>query len=378
VRLVSVDVEQFRSIEDQQVPLRGLVVLFGPNSAGKTAVLEAVGNLLAREGRLRADPGDDDPLVLGWVLFDLPAAGTPGSEDALLYRVLLRGDYNRPGLFGIKEDSWGWVQDGLSERLSGSDLDQVQVVLAESLAGVGEAGSREDREVLAHAVFDPGSVYFWADHGNVSANVHLERLPPAAAAAARRMAAATAGDDPLCKLAGELVANGRAHLAWLGSVSGGKELAVSFPPAIVLDGDLESLSAELESAVVAVHDKTWDFEPETIERFPDGTVFTSGPQDFAIGGSTDDGRYLIDRWLETQTNAGRAAMPGIFDRYDQHDWYRVRHSVLAAAHVIEAEANLSSRTREGSASRCCRSRYGGLQAGGSAPPSPRAGRINAT
>lgn len=338
MRLVRVDIEEFRSIEHQEVPLDGLVVLFGPNSAGKTTVLEAVGHLLARESSLRADPGDDDPLVIGWVMFDLPAAGVPGSDDALLYRTLLRGDYAGPGLLGTEEDPWGWIQDGLTERIRGTDLDQVQALLVESLARAGSEGSREDREILASAVFDPSSVYFWADSGNVSLNANLEPLSAAAVRAAERMASVSS-DDPLCKLAAKLTADGWAHLAWLGSVSGGDKLAASFPAVIVLDGDVESLSAELESAVVAVHDKMWHFEPETIERFPNGTVFTTGPIDFEIGGyASDDGRYVIDRWLETQSE-GRAVRADIADRYDQHDWYRVRHSLLAAAKVVEAEAN---------------------------------------
>lgn len=338
VRLVKVDIERFRSIEDQQVPLSGLVMLFGPNSAGKTTVLEAVGNLLGREGSLRADPGDEDPLVIGWVMFDFPGAGSPDSEDARLYRALLRGDYNGPGLWGITEDPWGWIQDGLSKRIRGTALDQVQAVLAESLARAGDAGSREDRDLLARAVFDPGAVYFWADDGNVSSNVQFGRLPAAAADAARRLAG-IADDDPLCKLAAGLVTDGWVHLAWQGGIRGVDKLAASFPPLIVLDGNLESLSAELQSAVEAVHDKMWYFEPEATERFPDGTILTSGPAGFGIGGYADNGRYAVDAWLETQTEAGQAIRADMVDRYDQHDWYRVRQSVLAAAKVIEAETN---------------------------------------
>jgi energy-coupling factor transporter ATP-binding protein EcfA2 len=339
VRLVRVDIEQFRSVADQQVPVRGLVVLFGPNSAGKTTVLEAVASVLARESRLREDPGDDDPLVLGWAQFVLPNARVPGSGDALLYVGLLQGEYHGPGVFGVEEDPWGWIEGGLGERLGGTDPAQVREVLAGSLARAGEAGRREDREVLARAVFDPGSVYFWADHGSVSMNASLGSLPPVAVAAARRLAG-TGGGDPLCKVAAELVDAGWAHLAWLGSVHGGAELASSFPPVIVLDGDVDSLSAELESSVEAVHDRMWHFEPEMIERFPDGSVIITGPAGFEIGGHADSGRYSVDSWLETQTTEGRAAPASVHDPYDQHDWYRVSHGVLAAAKAIEAEANL--------------------------------------
>jgi hypothetical protein len=78
---LGINIDNFRSIDDQWVPADGLVVLFGPNSAGKTSVLEAVEDLITQTGTLRADPGaDDEPLVIGSVIFDLPAADVVGSE----------------------------------------------------------------------------------------------------------------------------------------------------------------------------------------------------------------------------------------------------------------------------------------------------------
>lgn len=41
MRLLEVNISEFRSITDQKLKADGLVVLFGPNSAGKTSVLEA-------------------------------------------------------------------------------------------------------------------------------------------------------------------------------------------------------------------------------------------------------------------------------------------------------------------------------------------------
>ena len=60
LHLLGVEIEQFRSIEDQWVPAEGLVVLFGANSVGKTSVLEAAGYLITQAGVLRSDPGDND------------------------------------------------------------------------------------------------------------------------------------------------------------------------------------------------------------------------------------------------------------------------------------------------------------------------------
>jgi recombinational DNA repair ATPase RecF len=63
VRLLRLDIDEFRSIENQWVPADGLVVLFGPNSSGKTSVLEAVEQLITQAGTLRADPAGADGVV---------------------------------------------------------------------------------------------------------------------------------------------------------------------------------------------------------------------------------------------------------------------------------------------------------------------------
>ncbi len=50
MRLLQVNISKFRSIADQQHTAGGLVVLFGPNSAGKTSVLEAAEQLITAGG----------------------------------------------------------------------------------------------------------------------------------------------------------------------------------------------------------------------------------------------------------------------------------------------------------------------------------------
>jgi hypothetical protein len=348
LRLLNVEIERFRSIEDQWIPAEGLVVLFGPNSAGKTSVLEAVEHLITQACMLRHDPGaDEDPIVLGSVTFDLPAAGVAGSEDALIYRSLLCGEYSKPGVFGDSGDPWDWLKDGLSERLRGAGLDQAKSLLAEALARSGDAGSFEDREVLARSVFDPDAAYFSADLTNMNLNVRGSSLRAEARDAARRIAA-MAGDDALWKLATGLVSNGQAHVAWVGGVSQWQTFVSNFPPVIVLDGDLESLSTELESAIVAVHDRFWHIElevqpfPDEIEvpqAFPDGGVVVAYDE-FRIGTLGPSSRYAVDPWLETLSDEGEVSPPSALgDPYDQGDWYRIRHSILAAAKLLEVEAN---------------------------------------
>jgi recombinational DNA repair ATPase RecF len=68
------------------------VVLFGPNSAGKTSVLEAAVELLRAASSPRIDPrGAEDVFATGSIRFTLPGAGISGSPDAEMYRDLLNG-----------------------------------------------------------------------------------------------------------------------------------------------------------------------------------------------------------------------------------------------------------------------------------------------
>jgi energy-coupling factor transporter ATP-binding protein EcfA2 len=343
MRLLGFEIENFRSITNQWVPAGGLVVLFGPNSAGKTSVLEAVEHLVTQAANLRSDPGaDEEPFVMGQVMFDLPAADIAGSADSRMYRSLLCADHSKPGMFGLSTDPWARLEDGLSGLLRDAGLDQARSLLAGAFVRAGDAGAAEDRELLAGSIFDPQAVRFFADINNISLVVRRRSLPADAVRAARRLAA-IAGDDALSKLAADLVSTGWAHVAWLASESfQWKKFASDFPPVIVLDGDLESLSAELERAVVAVHDQLWHVNQEVLssETVPGlGLVETTLGEEFDIGTGYLGDRYAADPWLETRSEEGETILPGIGDPYDQGDWYRVRHSVLAAARHIEEEAN---------------------------------------
>lgn len=349
LHLLNVEIEQFRSIEDQGIPAEGLVVLFGPNSAGKTSVLEAVEDLITRAGTLRSDPGaDDDTTVLGSVTFALPAAGIAGSGDARMYRSLLGGEHSKPSMLGDSGDPWAWLEDGLTERLKDAGLDQARSMLAEAFARTGDTGSFEDREVLARSVFDPHAVYFCADLPDISLVVNGPSLPAEAMDAARRIAA-IAGDDALWKVATGLVSEGRAHVASIGVEDGQRQsFAAYFPPVIVLDGDLESLSAELESAIIAVHDRLWHIKLET-KPAPDEIQSPTLPElsivvafdEYQIGALRQTNRYTADPWLETLSEQGEVSSPpaGWPVLYDKGDWYRVRHSVRAAAKLLAIEAN---------------------------------------
>ena len=353
MRLLRVVIDEFRSIENQCVPMEGLVVLFGPNSAGKTSVLEAVEQLFTQAAALRADPADfSDVDVTGSVWFDLPGAGLPGSEDARLYRSLLCGEYGRAGGSGSSEDRWGWLRDGLTAQLKDADLGEARLLLASALASAGSAGSMEDRELLARFVFDPSAVLFTASDLGVDLVAFGPSMPAVAMDAARRIAPILDGHDQLLKVAADLVSSGIAHICHVADGSGSS--AEALPPVIVLDGDTESLSAELQRAVPAIHDRLWHVEPEVLpSTFAGATTLsaedfnfvslmhaaTRTVEDFEISEYGRANRYSPDGWLEGRSEEGEPDLPPNWGPYDEGEWYRVRHTLRAAAKAIEAEAN---------------------------------------
>jgi hypothetical protein len=335
VRLLQVNISGFRSIADQKLTGEGLVVLFGPNSAGKTSVLEAAQQLITRAEIRRVDPAD--PLEVyadGAVFFDLPAADAPGSADAETYRWLLCGEHS-------DERVWDWLGDGTSERIRHADLGEVREYLADRLAGSGAAGTLADRAMLARGLFSPCAVFFVVHDGGIVLLVRTSSLPADAVEAAARIADAAGDDDPLQETAAHLLAHGSARVAVLADdIEVRKRLGAAFPPVIVLDGDPESLSAELVRFLPRIHDRVWNLHlaRTPISGMP-GAWF-GDVDDFLMDvGTTSGASYEADPWLEGLSEDGEPFVAGLFGAYDKASWYRARHSILAVARMIEGEAN---------------------------------------
>jgi hypothetical protein len=130
----------------------------------------------------------------------------------------------------------------------------------------------------------------------VSLNVYRASSLPVDASRAATPIAAQAGEDRLWKLARDLVSKGWVHVAWPASGSfRWEDLAASFPPVIVLDGDIESLSVELERAVVSVHNLLWDYPLQVVssDREPGGgQTFVGEP--YQIGDYGPSVHYAAD------------------------------------------------------------------------------------
>jgi hypothetical protein len=330
VRLLRIQIEEFRSIHEQSLPADGLVVLFGPNSAGKTSVLEAATELIRTSATQRSDPGElDEVYAVGSLWFALPGSDIVGSPDAEMYRSLLCGEYTDGW-------AWDWLGQGTAELLKGANLDEVRAYLVDRFTQFGQAGESSDREVLARSIFD-SSALFIADIQGVHLLVRRSALPGEALEAATRIAAHPDGDDRLQMIATQLCSH---RLAVVATIADGPfenaGLAAAFPPVIILDGDTSSLSTELTRAIPVIHDLLWGASEQedpalswvsVLDPFTAEPVLPSGLS------------YSVDSWLEGLTDSGDTVIAGAFGSYKTADWYRVRHSILAVARVLAEEAN---------------------------------------
>ena len=345
MRLLELYIEQCRSVRNSVLPLEGLVVLFGPNSAGKSTVLEAAGELLGASGRLRRDPGDDwsEHYAMGSVFFELPAAGLPGSADAELMRDLLVGRYAK------RVSPWTALDPDARERLAGVDLDEAKRFLVELLVGHGSAGTVEDRATVATAWLE--APLFSTDGSSIM------MLPPSSPAdgrtqtAAVRVASAQPGEEDLLARVASAIhrprrqePRGEAGEDSVAEVVLGEEaktLLSTFAPVVTLDGDPARLANELEEKLPALHNLLWASVPAPPERTEDGTLWEV-VDEFLIAGTADGGHLSVDPWLEVlveDRGETRVATPEIFDPYNLGAWSRARHSLIATAKVLSEHAN---------------------------------------
>ena len=262
MHLLGIFIEDFRSIRKQWLPADGLVVLFGANSAGKTSALEAAVELLTAASSRRIDPGqpeEQDVSAKGSILFTLPDAGISGSPGAELYTALLTGEH-------AGGQAWKGLAPDAADLLRGKAAGDAREWIASRLVEAGRAGLLPDREILARSVLDPAATYFVADSHPANPNlvedsdevrmgVAAAQLPGDVIEAAHRIAADTDHDDVLWRIADSLATD---QTALIGPVADGDAISDAFPPVIVLDGDPESLSAELRKALPVIHDRLWD------------------------------------------------------------------------------------------------------------------------
>src|SRR5262249_6731000 len=95
---------------------------------------------------------------------------------------------------------------------------------------------------------------------------------------------------------------------------------------------------ELDRALPVIHDALWEIAPEVISEEP---FRVESWDEFAMHGDAERSgeRYTIDDWLEVRSETRE---PGLLDSYNPSGgggWSPVWERVLAAARLIEQEAN---------------------------------------
>lgn len=247
----------------------------------------------------------------------------------------------------MTDEPWAWLGEGIRDRLEDLDLGEARAYLVGLLVDTGPTGIIEDRRLLASALFDTAANYFTADGHAVHLSAFGPAMPQVALDAAERIASVAGGDDALWRLAAELISTQVADIARVASGIGHwKSFGSAFPPVIKLGGDPESVSTELQRALPLIHNRLWHTDRQVVSEepmqlevhddFPMAEVYDNFPM---AGNAIPGDRYTIDPWLEVRSDTGEPGLPDLFNPLGGGEWHRVRHSVVAAARLIEDEAN---------------------------------------
>lgn len=382
MRITRIEIDQWRVLKGTWLPLDGLLVLYGTNSSGKTTVLEAVSSMLAG-ARPRIDPFVNDPSVgdaKGRIFFELDCAEVPGHADAELYlRLMSMRDVGLELASGFGPD--------LPFILDGADAETVRATLMEAYVEQSEAGTREDRVLVAEHAFR--SRFFMFEFETLG--VWLVARPPEDATtreAVKRVAIEDHGhrDDFLLDIARDFAKPDISWIRDLTRIVTPEDFFGDLVACITLSLDLESLANEVREAIEVVHDRLWrvpwitdagreslqpfwieiarvraghglgdsDLEPEDLIEVPVGYI------------ERDDGQVVPDRfllapgwrayeegyghrpdaWLEMQPNTpdGPNGSPGSSELNGEDAWHgvptwqRVRPSLAYVARLISDAA----------------------------------------
>jgi hypothetical protein len=300
-------VEQCKSIHDQEIPVEGLVLLFGANSSGKTTVLEAISDIVGSGVEARFDPADQySRVIMGVVEFDLPGAGLGREPDTELFRALICGEFG-------DGTSWKWLDDDPPELLRGATIEDAKAYLVESLVRPGVSGGDDDRLVVAEHAFR--SLTFVAAPLSCQIEIDLSRFAESATARAAAERITSMGghpDDILLRLARSVEIGGTFEFAHVrqppfssgSGPSAWTAISSALPVVVHLDAETGSLNLELRNALPRIYNNVWlhAFDPTEIEE---SGGFRYGPiEPFQMGLKWESDGYQADEWLETLDHEG--------------------------------------------------------------------------
>ncbi|HET9731933.1 MAG TPA: AAA family ATPase [Acidimicrobiales bacterium] len=349
MRIVAVDLREFRSLKHAHLGLDGLVVLFGRNSSGKTTIIEGLREVLAGGERYRPDPFREPvDSVEADVWSELIGSELPNHPDAHLHRELFTGAM----LPADDHSAWSFIDPDMGHELRGSSLETAQAVVAQCYSHLPGPGTLEDRQLLAEEIVRSRLFCSTAEATSLTVVPHL--LTSAAQEAAKRICALGSAEsqDPLLDDARQLSSRSTFIVAALGpGYYDTPGLRQSFGGCIDIDLEADGLDSEVGAYIEAIHDRLWSL-PDDQSFFipmvdpPQGErPHVSLNHDFwwPTRGSGSRDRYSHDRWLEIQAiedlSIGFAESTSLDTAEFPLEWQRVRPSVVASARMLEAHAN---------------------------------------
>jgi hypothetical protein len=363
VELVGAIISEYKSVRHAEVPLGGLTVLCGPNSAGKTNLLEALGahDPVARAALRRAGGLDETlrPRVGLVTRFDVTAAGTGPDAAALLEMIAAPWAANIPSAdisegIGAYCGSCWWLRGGdLYPAASRASLQAAYAAIrAALLASVPELQQDPAGQFL-DLLFDKPVLIVQEDFA-------VELGCDRESAAGRQLAALSSRLEELSSRLEEVPDGVFEHLLgpfrdWTGrwppltlltrgpgaegtgAPAGFGWVAERLGGVQVVSGDVESAESHLDQALEQAHDRLQhrpdDDEPEMGDELCNVCLRADH------GGRVDPAIYPPDNWAADQYEFPYPFQGSLSWLEERDAWVRLRPTLRDTLAVIEEQAN---------------------------------------
>ncbi|MGQ0433892.1 MAG: AAA family ATPase [Microthrixaceae bacterium] len=312
MRLLKVEIANYKSIWQQSFNLSGLTVLFGANSAGKTNLLEKIAEMVgdiapARVGVPYGSTFDGD-MEPDRIWFELGYADVAGSPDHVLASNLWLGRAGEGAEYTLLS------QQDRASLGEGATIATMREVLADALVGGLED---PDRRCLAEALVATNVIV--SEENNTWLVSLADDLPGDALSAARKLDSVAQQDDFLTDFAHDLV---EGHAAWVESLGAGfPERTFSMADVVMVDSALEGLEAAIDRAIDDIDDRLHRPSSTRVVRF---------------------GANPFEPWLEEQAWRSDNELPQpelVIGPANPNAWYRVRPALQQLADELSRRAN---------------------------------------
>lgn len=346
MRLGAIRIGDFKSIWQQVVPLDGLVVLFGPNSAGKTNALEAVTSFIdGDESIVRFDRADleglheagEPPWSGSWLLVELTHADVDGHSDRTWRERLWAGESGRPSHSATHEAL------AVARERTGAELTaSVAQLFAREVAASGP-GDPSARLALASAI--ASSRWFLVDYEATWVLLRVPEMTAVCGAAVSSLARLEPG-DLLVDVARAAIDEPNFVLATAVGPGVEREYSsqqVPLPKVRWVHGDFDSLDRDAREFIEQLHINMWQAPAGTVHRDREGngadTLVTVNDVDLdrLWSPEMEEGRFFPDPWFEMLADDGRSRPVGEGE-LPEAAWYRVRRTIHSTARALSEYA----------------------------------------